>query len=132
MQNADQAMYAAKEQGGQQVQDYESWMAQSGSEYMRLSREMRDALGKGQLEVYFQPLIDIRTGVIARAEALLRWNHPSMGLLTPATFLSITEENGLTDSITAFVLEQAVICSLRWRDLNDIAFPININESPAS
>ncbi|WP_152206278.1 putative bifunctional diguanylate cyclase/phosphodiesterase [Marinobacter changyiensis] len=132
MHNADQAMYAAKEHGGQQVQVYESWMAQSESEHMRLNRELDDALRENQLEVYFQPIIDIRTGAIFSAEALLRWNHPYKGLLTPATFLRITEQSGMTDSINAFVLEQAVTCSLRWRDLSDEAFPININESPAS
>ncbi|NMT64974.1 EAL domain-containing protein [Marinobacter orientalis] len=132
MHNADQAMYAAKEDGGQQVQVYESWMAQSESEHMRLNRELDDALSESQLELYYQPIIDIRTGTISGAEALLRWNHPYEGLLTPDAFLSITEQSGLTDSINAYVLEQAMICSLRWRDLSDEAFPININESPAS
>ncbi|GGC74402.1 EAL domain-containing protein [Marinobacter halophilus] len=132
MHNADQAMYIAKENGGQQVQTYESWMAESESEHMRLSRELDDALRDNQLEVYYQPIIDIRTGAISRAEALLRWNHPRKGLLTPDAFLSITEHSGMTDQITAFVLEQAVTCSLLWRDQHDEAFPININESPAS
>ncbi len=132
MHNADQAMYAAKEHGGQQVQAYEPWMAQSESEHMRMNRELDDALKQNQLEVYFQPIIDIRTGAIAKAEALLRWHHPYKGLLTPDAFLSITEQSGMTDSINAYVLEQAVSCSLRWRDLSDDAFPININESPSS
>ena len=132
MHNADQAMYVAKAHGGQQVQVYESWMAQSESEHMRLSRELNDALGEKQLELYYQPIIDIRTGAISGAEALLRWNHPDKGLLTPDAFLNITEQRGITDSINAYVLEQAMCCSLQWRDLNDEAFPININESPAS
>ncbi len=132
MHNADQAMYTAKENGGQQVQVYEPWMAESESEHMRLNRELNDALRDNQLEVYYQPIIDIRTGAISRAEALLRWNHPRKGLLTPDAFLSITEHSGMTDQITAFVLEQAVTSSLLWRDLHDQAFPININESPAS
>ncbi len=132
MHNADQAMFAAKEHGGQQVQVYESSMAQSESEDIRLSRELDDALSGDQLKVHYQPITDIRTGAITRAEALLRWDHPQMGLLAPEAFLGITEHNGMTDSITAYVLEQAVICSLKWRDLNDQAFPININESPAS
>lgn len=132
MHNADQAMYTAKEKGGQQVQIYESWMAESESEHMRLNRELDDAFRENELEVYYQPIIDIRTGAISRAEALLRWNHPRLGLLTPVDFLSVTEHSGMTDRITAFVLEQAVTCSLLWRDLHDEAFPININESPAS
>lgn len=132
MHNADQAMYAAKKHGGQQVQVYESWMAQSESEHMRLNRELENALRENQLEVYYQPIIDIRKGAISGAEALLRWNHPDKGLLTPTAFLSVTEQNGMTDSINSYVLEQAVSCSLRWRDLNGEAFPININESPAS
>lgn len=132
MHNADQAMYHAKELGGQQIQLYDSSISEAESNHMRLNRELDDALREGQLEVYYQPIIDIPTGAIARAEALLRWNHPRMGLLTPDAFLSITEHSGMTDKITAFVLEQAVICSLRWRDMNGQAFPININESPAS
>lgn len=107
-------------------------MAHSESEHMRLNRELDDALREHQLEVYYQPIIDIRCGSIAGAEALLRWNHPVKGLLTPDVFLSVTEQNGMTNSIAAYVLEQATICSLRWRDSNDEAFPININESPAS
>ncbi|WP_339802297.1 diguanylate cyclase [uncultured Marinobacter sp.] len=79
--SADQAMYSAKEQGGQRIQVFESWMAQSESEHMRLNRELDDALRENQLEVYYQPIIDIRTGIISRAEALLRWNHPDKGLL---------------------------------------------------
>lgn len=132
MHNADQAMYAAKKHGGQQVQVYESWMAQGESEHMRLKRELDDALSEDQLEVYYQPIIDIRFGAISGAEALLRWHHPVKGLLTPDAFLSVTEQSSMTtDSINAYVLKQAVTCSLRWRDLNDQAFPININESPA-
>ncbi|MGX5914160.1 putative bifunctional diguanylate cyclase/phosphodiesterase [Aliidiomarina sp. Khilg15.8] len=132
MNNADQAMYVAKEHGGQQVQVYESWMAQNESDQVRLNRELGDALKENQLEVYFQPLIHIRTGAISGAEALLRWNHPEKGLLTPDAFLSLTEKNGNTDKITAYVLEQAVICQSRWRDLSSPEFSISINESPAS
>ncbi|WP_189577015.1 putative bifunctional diguanylate cyclase/phosphodiesterase [Marinobacter zhanjiangensis] len=132
MHNADQAMYAAKERGGQQVQVYESWMAQNESEHMRLNRELHDALRDGQMEVYYQPVINIRHGAISGAEALLRWNHPDKGLLTPEAFLGVTEQNGMTESIAAYVLEQAVTCSLRWRDPNDQAFPVSINQSPTS
>jgi len=132
MHNADQAMYTAKEHGGQQVQAYESWMAQSESEHMRLNRELGDALRENELELHYQPIIDIRTGTIAGAEALLRWHHPDKGLLTPDAFLSVTEQSSMMDSINAYVLEQAATCSLRWRDLSNEAFPININESPAS
>lgn len=132
MHNADQAMYAAKAHGGHQFRVYDASMAETESDHMRMNRELDDALREGQLEVYYQPIIDIRTGTIARAEALLRWNHPRRGLLTPEAFLSITEHSGMTDRITAFVLEDAVTCSLLWRDQHDQAFPININESPAS
>ena len=132
MHNADQAMYTAKKNGGHQIQAYEPSMSQRESEHMRLNRELDIALRDNQLEVYYQPIIDIRTGAISRAEALLRWNHPDKGLLTPNAFLSITEQSGLTEGITAYVLEQAVTCSLRWRNGGGEAFPININESPAS
>ncbi|TVP53242.1 MAG: EAL domain-containing protein [Halomonadaceae bacterium] len=132
MHNADQAMYAAKARGGQQVQIFAPWMAQIESEHMRLSKELDEALREKQLEVYYQPIINIRTGAISGAEALLRWNHPVKGLLTPTAFFSITEQSGMTDSINTYVLEQAMTCSLRWRDLSDKAFTININESQAS
>lgn len=132
MHNADQAMFTAKKRGGQQVQIFEPSMAHSESEHMQLNRELKDAIKEGQLEVYYQPIIDVRTGEISRAEALLRWNHPAKGLLTPGAFFSLTEQSGMTDSITAFVLGQAISCSLRWRDRHEEAFPIHINESPAS
>ncbi|MCG5501677.1 putative bifunctional diguanylate cyclase/phosphodiesterase [Ectothiorhodospira lacustris] len=132
MHNADQAMYAAKKQGGHQIQIYQSWMEPNESERMRLHRELGDAIREDQLEVYYQPIIDIRTGAISRAEALLRWNHPDKGQLTPATFLIIAEPDGMMDSINSYVLKQAVTCSLRWRNQEDEPFPIHINESPAS
>ncbi|MDK8465452.1 GGDEF and EAL domain-containing protein [Marinobacter sp. SS13-12] len=132
MHNADQAMYAAKERGGHQVLVYAPSMAKSESEDIRLSRELYDALRDNQLEVYYQPIIDIHTGAIYGAEALLRWNHPCKGLLTPDAFLGVTEQGGLTDSITAYVLEQAAICQLRWRELNEQELSISVNESPAS
>ena len=132
MHNADQAMYAAKEHGGQRVQVYEPWMAQSESEHMRLYRELDGALSENQLEVYYQPIIDLRTGAISGAEALLRWNHPYKGLLTPDAFLSLTEQSEMTDSIHVYVLEQAMSCSLQWQDPSGEAFPVNINESPGS
>ncbi|NMT64771.1 EAL domain-containing protein [Marinobacter orientalis] len=107
-------------------------IAQSEAERLLLSRELDDALREDQLEVYYLPVIDISTGTIARAEALLRWNHPYKGLLTPAAFLGIAQQNGMANCITLDVLEQSITCSNRWRDLSDKAFPININESPAS
>ena len=132
MNNADQAMYVAKERGGQQVQLYQTWMAQSESEHMRLNRQLEKAVTENQLEIYYQPIVDIRTGAISRAEALLRWNHPDEGLLTPSTFLAVAEQSPVAESINAFVLQQAVNCSLRWRSPEGEAFPVNINESPAS
>ncbi|MEX1198241.1 MAG: EAL domain-containing protein [Pseudohongiellaceae bacterium] len=130
--NADQAMYTSKAHGGQQVRRYEPWMAQSESEHMKLNRELDVALRENQLEVYYQAIIDIRTGAVSRAEALLRWNHPDEGLLTPDAFLAVAEQSNMRDSIDAYVLNQAVSCSLRWRNQGSEAFPININESPAS
>ncbi|WP_166262134.1 putative bifunctional diguanylate cyclase/phosphodiesterase [Marinobacter salicampi] len=130
--NADQAMYAAKQRGGHQFQHYQPSMTRSESEHMRLNRELNDAFYANQLEVYYQPIIDIRTGAICRAEALLRWNHPDRGLLGPAAFLHIAEQSGMADSINNYVLEQAVTCSIRWGSDNKDPFPININESPSS
>lgn len=132
MHNADQAMYAAKERGGHQFQVYQPSMTHSESEHMRLNRELDDAFEEDQLEVYYQPIVDIRTRTICRAEALLRWNHPERGLLGPAAFLPIAEQSGMADRINAYVLEQAVTCSIRWGSHNEGPFPIHINESPAS
>ncbi|WP_166253656.1 putative bifunctional diguanylate cyclase/phosphodiesterase [Marinobacter salicampi] len=132
MHNADQAMYIAKDRGGHRVKLYRPWMTQRESDHMRLNRELDEALNDDQLEVYYQPIIDIRSGAIAKAEALLRWNHPEKGLLTPAAFLTIAEQGTITDRINAFVLEQAVASSLQWRAQGGEGFPININESPSS
>lgn len=131
MHNADQAMYAAKQAGGHQVKLYEPWMTQLESEHMRLNRELDEALRNNQLEVYYQPIVDTRSGSIARAEALLRWYHPDRGLLTPDAFLSVSDRNGMADRITTYVLEQASSCSCDWRDPSGKAFPISINESPS-
>ncbi|WP_404362574.1 putative bifunctional diguanylate cyclase/phosphodiesterase [Marinobacter sp.] len=132
MHHADQAMYAAKESGGHQLQLYQPSMEKSESEHMRLSRELDDAMREHQLEMYYQPIVDTHTGRICRAEALLRWNHPERGLLSPAAFLTIAEQSGMAESISAWVLEQAAACSLKWGNDREGAFPVNINESPAS
>jgi len=130
--NADQAMYAAKQAGGNRLRLYSSSMKQVESEHTRIVKELSRAIEQGQFTVYFQPVVDLSSGVISHAEALIRWQHPERGLLSPVTFLKTAEQTGMIDAINKLVLTEAAACSRYWgQGLNRI-FPVSINESPIS
>lgn len=132
MRNADQAMYSAKQQGGHRHCFYKPAMEYTQSEHSNLARELQLALARDQFRVYYQPVIDLGSGALCQAEALLRWEHPQKGLLSPVTFLGVAEQMGLVDGINAFVRGQAIAHSREWSDAQGAPFPISINASPGS
>jgi diguanylate cyclase (GGDEF)-like protein len=85
------------------------------SDFQRI-RELRTALARGEFELYYQPEIDLRSGAVIGAEALLRWNHPRLGLLGPADFIDLAEESGLIIPIGEWVLQAACLEARRWLD----------------
>lgn len=114
--HADAAARAAKLTGGDTYCFYEARMLQDIREQMEVLRDLRTALDQGQLELYFQPKVHAPSGLITGAEALLRWNHPVNGLISPAIFIPIAERFGLIGSIGNWVITEACRQIREWRD----------------
>jgi len=118
---ADIALYQAKAAGRATYRTFESDMASHISARLELESELRRAVERGELRVYFQPEVDLMTGAIVGAEALVRWQHPRRGLLTPGEFVPIAEESELIVSIGGWVLSEACRQTLGWRALGPAA-----------
>lgn len=129
--NADQAMYVAKNGGRNQFNYFTPAMQHQAQDRLRLIADLRGALAGDQLEVFYQPVVELPSGRVVKAEALLRWNHPRHGLLKPAAFIPFAEESGLIVEIGDWVFKQAALCSRRWRVIAGDAFQISVNRSPA-
>ncbi|WP_168204731.1 EAL domain-containing protein [Noviherbaspirillum sp. UKPF54] len=128
--NADQAMYAAKHAGRNQFRYFTPSMQERAQRRLRLANDLRDALAVGQLEVHYQPVVELATGRIVKAEALLRWNHPALGLVPPAQFIPIAEETGLINEIGDWVFRQAAGCSRQWQSQLGKTVQVSVNASP--
>lgn len=128
--NADQAMYVVKNAGRNHFSYFTPSMQRQANERLRLISDLRAALGGNQLQVHYQPIIDLRNGSIVKAEALLRWLHPHMGMIEPAYFIGFAEEAGLISEIGDWVFREAVRCSRRWAERLGKLFTVSVNKSP--
>lgn len=127
---ADQAMYAAKDSGRNAYSYFTPSMQEFVLERQGLSNDLRLALAKNELEVYFQPIVEIATGRTFKAEALLRWKHPRLGMVSPVEFIPLAEETGMIHSIGNWVFKQAVSTASRIQQELGIAVQISVNKSP--
>lgn len=127
---ADQAMYAAKGAGRGRFNFFTEALQEASELRLRLATDMRRAIKEAQFEVYYQPIIDLKTGYIRKAEALLRWNHPQKGFISPATFIPIAEDTGTIQEIGNWVFSQAIRQARRWQSEHGRDFQISINISP--
>lgn|GEM_PF-2786251 len=122
---ADLAIYFAKKNSHNGISIYHPSMAEIGGARFELEAELRAALTNDQFELYFQPIKNNRSGRYESAEALIRWNHPTRGMVSPGEFIPVAEESGLIQAIGDWVLESAIRQMTEWRDrgliLNDIA-----------
>ena len=130
LRNADQAMYVAKNAGRNQFSFFTRAMQERASRRLKLVGELRNALPGRQLRVYFQPIVDLRDGRIAKGEALVRWLHPERGMVFPNEFISLAEETGLINEIGNWVFVQAAAWGQRWRENFGVAFQGSVNKSP--
>jgi diguanylate cyclase (GGDEF)-like protein len=129
LKNADIAMYGAKASGRNNYQFYSSDINAHSLERLALENELRQAVARREFEVHYQPKVDISTGRIAGAEALVRWRHPQRGMLLPGEFIFVAEEVGLISSIGSFVLDTVCADIARWRDAGLPPMRVAINLS---
>jgi len=128
--NADQAMYAAKREGRNRFHYFTPAMQESANARMRLTNDMHIALIENQFVVYYQPIVELANDNIHKAEALIRWRHPLLGLISPAQFIPIAEETGQIIAIGDWVYRQAAVQSAYFRQKYHPNFQISINRSP--
>jgi diguanylate cyclase (GGDEF)-like protein/PAS domain S-box-containing protein len=128
--NGDQAMYAAKGEGRNRYHFFTPELQQRALRKRKMIKDLREAMQQQQFEIYYQPIIDLQSGMINKAEALLRWHHPESGLVSPSVFIPIAEESGLISEIGNWVFYTATEQVSRWREQFEIDFQVSINTSP--
>lgn len=126
---ADTAMYHAKERGGNRFDFYTADMNAAIQRRVALEDRLRTALEEEQLLVYYQPQFDLTRGRILGAEALLRWQHPELGLVSPSHFLPIAEETGLIVPIGDWILREACAQNARWNQEGHRGLRVSVNVS---
>ena len=127
--NADTAMYHAKQQGKAAFQYYSAAMNAASVERLTLETGLRRAIEDGSLELHYQPQVEMRSGRIVGAEALLRWRHPERGYISPSSFIPIAEDSGLILPIGEWVLERACEQAVEWQRAGLPQIPVAVNVS---
>jgi diguanylate cyclase (GGDEF)-like protein/PAS domain S-box-containing protein len=129
--NVDLAMYAAKERGRNQFCCFTPQMRQTADKRRRLLRDLVNALREGQFVLHYQPIVELSTGHIRKAEALIRWNHPELGLVGPVDFIPFAEDAGIIVKIGDWAFREAARQAALWRKSYCNDFQISVNVSPA-
>ncbi len=129
--HSDQAMYQAKVDGRQRYSYFTKSMQIEAREKLELTQDLRQALTPGELSVYYQPIIELASGNIIKSEALLRWHHPTRGMVGPAVFVPLAEESGLIHEIGQWVFEETIKNIDIWRKKTGRIIPVSVNKSPA-
>jgi len=127
--NADAAMYRAKEIGGDNFQFYTPELNARVHEKFLLQEELRNALARSEFVLHYQPQVDLRTGRVFAVEALIRWNHPTQGMLSPINFIPMAEETGLVTPIGDWVLHEACRQNKAWQDAGLPPMTVCVNVS---
>nr|WP_277986325.1 EAL domain-containing protein [Noviherbaspirillum cavernae] len=128
-QNADTAMYRAKAAGRNGYRFFEAEMSVEAKTRMALEHALRRALERGEFELHYQPRLDLKTMAIVGMEALIRWNHPQLGRVSPLQFIPIAEERGLIEAIGQWVLEEACTQTRRLMDKFGRSLRLSVNLS---
>ncbi|HUX44045.1 MAG TPA: EAL domain-containing protein [Terracidiphilus sp.] len=127
--NADIAMYQSKEMGRRTFQFFKPEMNARAVERQSIEEDLRRALERQEFELHYQPKFNLKSGAITGAEALLRWNHPTLGLIAPLQFIPIAEDSGMIQPIGSWVLREACRQSRAWTDagLQNVAIAVNVS-----
>lgn len=130
MKHADQAMYVAKSEGRNRFGYFTESMQAEAQDKLLLTNDLRQALARDELHVFYQPIIEIESGLITKAEALLRWKHPTRGMVSPAIFIPLAEESGLINEIGEWVFNQAIADITEWYKRCGCLIQVSVNKSP--
>jgi EAL domain-containing protein (putative c-di-GMP-specific phosphodiesterase class I) len=127
--NADVAMYRTKKESRNGYRFFSNQMQIQTTRHLQMANALRQAISLRQLEVYYQPQMDLTTKKMVGVEALLRWQHPQLGAVSPAEFIPLAETSGLIISIGSWVLEQAVQQIQQWQQagIHDICVSVNLS-----
>lgn len=126
MKNADLALYVAKAEGVGTYQFFSPKMEEALQNRRHLELDLRRSISLGQFELYYQPLVSIETGAIISGEALMRWKHPELGMISPGEFIPLAEETGAIDDLGEWALKQACQDALGWPE----HVRVSVNLSP--
>jgi len=127
LRDADTAMYRAKDKGRGRYEIFNSSMHTEALKKLRLENDLRRAIERQELRVYYQPVVSLKSGQILGFEALVRWQHPEQGLISPAEFIPLAEDAGLVGAIDFWVLEKACIQLRIWQDRFPSAADLTMN-----
>ncbi|MFT0531647.1 EAL domain-containing protein [Castellaniella hirudinis] len=130
LKHADLAMYAAKDLGRNQYALFSADMRESAQTRRDLLRDMQLALDEKRFVLHYQPIVDLRSGRIVKAEALIRWPHPERGMVSPADFIPLAEDSGLIVPIGDWIYDCVLAQTQAWRQQLDPDFSISVNVSP--
>jgi diguanylate cyclase (GGDEF)-like protein len=128
--NADQAMYVSKRAGRNCFSYFTNAMQKIAKHRLQIISDLRIAIAEAQFQLFYQPIVELATGKIHKAEALLRWFHPTRGMISPAEFIPLAEESGLINEIGEFVIGTSAKQILNWRSRYGDDFQISVNISP--
>ncbi|WP_372741770.1 EAL domain-containing protein [Neptunomonas sp.] len=129
LKNADQAMYSAKSKGRNSFMYFTPAMEEQAQQRRLLINDLRNALSLQQFELFYQPIIDFNSGIVSKAEALIRWHHPERGLVSPADFIPLAEETGLILEMGDWVFATAIQQAANWQAQGQ-HIQVTINTSP--
>ncbi|HET6603994.1 MAG TPA: EAL domain-containing protein [Xanthomonadaceae bacterium] len=129
LKNGDIAMYQAKVAGKNCYRFYSKAMDQAVERRVQLEGDLRGAWARGELSLSYQPIFELESGRLLGAEALMRWQHPELGVIPPSVFVDVAEQTGLIEDIGRLVLQRACNEALRWKRLGDAPF-VSVNVSP--